>query len=172
LLKKFVDNQADAVHAIRSARSENDNEAAVRHAHTLKGVAGAIGAGNLQASAAKLEAELKKESGESLEPLLAETESELSSILQPLAKLFESSDAVDDTSPGKLPDDFADQLRDLKSLIEEYDAEAVDALESLMSKVRGTESYHDLSAVKKHLDGYDFDAAAEVLEPLIEARCT
>jgi len=163
LLNKFVDNQADAIDSIRAAAAENDSERVVRLAHTLKGVAGAIGASSLQASAARLEAELKSTAGELPDTLLQETERELRNVLDPLATLFAADESEGDATTGELPDDFADQLSNLKNLIEEYDAEAGDLLEGLMAQVRGTEAFRELSAVKKCLDGYDFDAAAEAL---------
>ena len=170
LLEKFVDNQADAIDAIRGAAAANDNEAAVRHAHTLKGVAGAIGAGDLQAAAARLEAELKKAAAELPKSMLADTESELRKVLEPLAAIFAADESTAEPAHGQLPDDFAEQLRNLKSLVDDYDTEAGDALEELLERVRGTDEHLELSAVKRLLDGYDFDAAAEALEPLIEAR--
>jgi signal transduction histidine kinase/CheY-like chemotaxis protein/HPt (histidine-containing phosphotransfer) domain-containing protein len=172
LLEKFVDNQADTIDAIRRAGAENDNEATVRHAHTLKGVAGAIGAHDLQAAAAQLEAELKKAAVELPESLLAETESELRKVVDPLTAVFAAGETEVEAASGQLPDDFADQLRSLKGLIDDYDTEAADALEKMVDRVRGTDEHRELSAVKRLLDGYDFDAAAEAMEPLIEAHCT
>jgi HPt (histidine-containing phosphotransfer) domain-containing protein len=170
LLEKFVVNQAEAIDAIRGAGAANDNEAAVRHAHTLKGVAGAIGAGDLQAAAARLEAELKKAAAVLPESMIAETESELRKVLDPLWAIFAADESAAEPVRGQLPDDYADQLRKLKNLIDEYDTEAGDALEKLLERVRGTDEHLELSSVKRLLDGYDFDAAAEALEPLIEAR--
>ena len=164
LLKKFAENQADAIDLIRTAWAAKDSEEVVRLAHTLKGVAGAIGAGKLQESAGKLEAALKRAVEELPEQLLQDAASELHNVLGPLSTMFSVEDSGGDGAVGELPDDFADQLGTLKSLIGGYDAEAGDILEGLMGRVRGTNAFHDLAAVKKCLDGYDFDAAAEALE--------
>ena len=59
LLEKFADNQADAIAGITQAVEQGDGEAAVRLAHTLKGVGGSIGADALQQAAAEVEAALK-----------------------------------------------------------------------------------------------------------------
>ncbi len=103
--------------------------------------------------------------------MLGETESELRKVLEPLTALFAAGDSAAEPVQGQLPDDYADRLRKLKHLIDEYDTEAGDALDELLERVRGTDEHLELSAVKRLLDGYDFDAAAEALEPLIEARC-
>jgi two-component system sensor histidine kinase/response regulator len=55
LLRKFAANQADAPTAIRAALEDGDTGTAERLAHTLKGVAGNIGADTIQAKAAFLE---------------------------------------------------------------------------------------------------------------------
>jgi PAS domain S-box-containing protein len=55
LLREFARQQADAVEQIRTALAGNDTESATRLAHTLKGVAGNLGAGPVQAAAAEVE---------------------------------------------------------------------------------------------------------------------
>ena len=169
LLRKFIDNQAGAIEAIRAALTKSDQEEAVRLAHTLKGVAGAVGAANLQSSAARLEADLKEAHQDVPESLLAETSDELSRVLESLSVLFADRADAESESEGQLPDDFAEQLQNLKTLLDEYDASADDLLEQLLQSVRGTDVYHDLSPLKGHLDDYDFESAAVAIEVLIEA---
>ncbi|HRD35782.1 MAG TPA: ATP-binding protein [Rhodocyclaceae bacterium] len=59
LLRKFVPGQRDTVAKIRAALDDGDPVTAERLAHTLKGVAGTIGAGALQALAAEADRRLK-----------------------------------------------------------------------------------------------------------------
>jgi two-component system sensor histidine kinase/response regulator len=59
LLRKFVAGQAGAVQVIRDHLAAGELEAAQRTAHTLKGVAGTIGAGLLQERAAVVEHTVK-----------------------------------------------------------------------------------------------------------------
>lgn len=58
-LQKFVLTQSDAVERCRIARMGGDHALAIRIAHTLKGVAGNLGATFIQAEAAALEHQLK-----------------------------------------------------------------------------------------------------------------
>ncbi len=79
LLRKFPANQGDAVVALRAALEKDDWTTAERIAHTLKGVAGTIGAGILQAQAEEFEHLLRTRAspatiGTALEPLGAELE--------------------------------------------------------------------------------------------------
>jgi two-component system sensor histidine kinase/response regulator len=83
LLRQFASQQADTVEQIRAALAANDVESATRLAHTLKGVAGNLGAGGVQNAAAAVETLLRDRSpadatgqaleqvAEVLDPLLA-----------------------------------------------------------------------------------------------------
>jgi two-component system sensor histidine kinase/response regulator len=59
LLRQFVSQQTAAVGEIRAALATSDAEGAIRLAHTLKGVAGNLGAGNVQNAAATVETLLR-----------------------------------------------------------------------------------------------------------------
>ena len=61
LLRTFASGQAGAPGAIRAALAEGRKADAERVAHTLKGVAGSIGARELQAEAAAVEAALRRD---------------------------------------------------------------------------------------------------------------
>ena len=60
MLRKFVVSQQDAAERIRQALQTQDTDAAERHAHTLKSVAGNLGASALQDAADALESVLCK----------------------------------------------------------------------------------------------------------------
>ncbi|HEU6437212.1 MAG TPA: response regulator [Nitratidesulfovibrio sp.] len=59
LLHRFVSQHADAATRIAGFIASGDGTSATREAHTLKGVAGTLGARNVQARAAELEAALR-----------------------------------------------------------------------------------------------------------------
>jgi two-component system, sensor histidine kinase and response regulator len=59
LLRDFAFQQADTVERIRAALSANDVECATRSAHTLRGVAGNLGASAVQTAAAAVEGLLR-----------------------------------------------------------------------------------------------------------------
>jgi PAS domain S-box-containing protein len=167
LLEKFVDNQAGAIDAIKSAFSDGDTELSVRLAHTVKGVAGAIGADDLQQAAAKLEASLKKEPGNIPKTLLTATGKELDRILGLLGELVIGS-SEDVSSSAELPEDLAALLQSLLEKLEEYDSEAEELLEDIMSKVTGTVLHPTLQALKKRVGKYDFETAADELKTIIK----
>jgi CheY-like chemotaxis protein len=167
LLSKFAENQADTISQIRSAFKDSDSELSVRLAHTLKGVGGAIGADALQKSAAKLEASLKKEPGNLPNALLSAAEQELNRILGLLGDLTAASQP-DSAVVGALPDDMAERLQALLAKLEDYDTEAEELLDELIAKTKGTDVSGSLMSVRKQVEKYDFEAAADQLKPIID----
>ena len=87
LLVKFLENQADVLAQIRDALRQDRQEEAERLAHTVKGVAGNIGANTLQDAAADLDADLKEGQGLSDQKLLARFERELNTVMQSIKGL-------------------------------------------------------------------------------------
>jgi two-component system sensor histidine kinase/response regulator len=85
LLRRFTATQALTVRNIRAALDNHDTELAVRLAHTLKGLAGNIGAVPLQTAAAPLESSIKNTQERTLlEPLLDHAEAVLAPLVQAL----------------------------------------------------------------------------------------
>jgi CheY-like chemotaxis protein len=164
LLRKFRENQSMAIESIRAALADDRSDDAIRYAHTLKGVAGTIGAKALQEIGAKLESDLK--GGRNVEELLVETKIELDQVVETLSLNIGSDQEVDGGSGnGKLPDDLSDRLDALKVKLEDYDTEAEALLDDILADVRGTEVAAALSDLGKHLGDYDFDGAvAELVE--------
>ena len=169
LLNKFAENQADAISEIRSAFADNDNELSVRLAHTLKGVGGAIGADDLQETAAKLESSLKKKPGDLPDTLLSAAEQELNRIVGLLADLAAASQP-ESAATGVIPDDIGESLQALLDKLEDYDTESEELLDELIAQTKGTEMYDSLMSVRKRVGQYDFEAAAEELKPILDAN--
>jgi polar amino acid transport system substrate-binding protein len=166
LLERFQENQAHSISQIEAAVAEGDGEAAVRLAHTLKGVAGNIGADELNRLASGLEAELVEDS--SLNPaLLRATGEELERVLSLIRNLV-TGEQAEDKATRPLPSDLGARLRDLMSKLEDYESEAEDVLLSILDDVKGTEVHSMLQGVKNRIGQYDMEAAAEELKPVME----
>jgi len=171
LLVKFRDGQGDFAEQFAAARLDSDPSAATRSAHTLKGTAGNIGAKGIQAAAAELEHACKEnQHPEMIEELLKKTLVVLLPVIEGLSKLDgQGSIAV---SSAATQVDMASMHTDLKRLTEllkDSDSQALELIEELQAKVRGTPLDSDLKAVSKHMADYDFDAALEALK---EVRLT
>jgi two-component system sensor histidine kinase/response regulator len=135
LLRKFVHGQRDAVWRARAALKASDLATAERIAHTLKGVAGNIGATTVMESATALEDSLaRRADAAEIATRLAATERCLRALLEPLDRALSSTVAatsvathhVEATSaPSGADSDAARQLlRQLDGLLADDDADA------------------------------------------------
>lgn len=137
LLRQFASDQADAVAQIRAALSRNDTEAATRLAHTLKGVAGSLGAGPVQTAAAAVEKLLRDQAAaeatnSALEQLAAALEPFLNNLRSALVS--SSSDAV--AGPAVAPARIRDVAAQLKKLFAAFDTTAVTFAEENEASLR------------------------------------
>ena len=168
LLQKFSENQADAITVMTGALQSGDKKSAVRHAHTLKGVSGNIGATDLQGLASILETAIKDDADEQTNSLLADTGTELVRVIKLIDGLTAKKTLEGTAGSKELPSDLVPQLQDLLAKLEEYDSAAEDMLFEILDKVEGTPVYDMLTGIKKQVSQYDLEGAAEELQPIIE----
>jgi two-component system sensor histidine kinase/response regulator len=137
LLRQFASQQADALRQIRAALATNDRESATRLAHTLKGVAGNLGAGHVQNAAAAVETLLRDQSpadaiGQSLE--------QLAGVLDPLLARLRATLDMNTTSAAVAPAVAVAQTRaiatQLTKLFAEFDTSAVTFAEENQASLR------------------------------------
>jgi len=162
LLRKFVDGQRTVAGEIAAALDADDWGTAERLAHSLKGVAGSIGAGDLQAEAAKLEAvigtklprELIDARLESAARILAELVAELSQKLPPRTA-DEGTALIDKAHLQAI-------CRRLAALLAESDAEAGDFLANHANLLR-TAFGSSYRAIESAVNRFDYDAGLHAL---------
>ncbi len=167
ILLQFRDSAANTLSELKVALSDGDVETATRSAHTIRGVAGNIGAVDLQKMAERLESALKNGESSGLESLLSDIEFHLAQILPGISVLDE---AEEENSPS---DDEIDVetitplLLKLKRLLEEDDGEASEVLYELETKLKGTAILSQVKQLTKTVDQFDYDEALDLLEALI-----
>ena len=161
LLLTFVENNAETIHEIRTAFSAGEGETALRLAHTLKGVAGNIGAEALQDSAVQLEAALQQKPGELPALLISQTENELNRVLAAIGSISGGVESAPIAVGGHIPQDIGEQLQGLLDKLEESDTDAEDVLENILGQVHGTPVTPMLEGLEQRIGQYEFDEAAE-----------
>ncbi|MFC1858778.1 response regulator, partial [Thermodesulfobacteriota bacterium] len=168
ILNKFIANQGDADQTIRHAMDKNNMEEAVRLAHTLKGVSGNIGAGELHESAEILETFLKDNRLEEADKALAETSAVLRQTLVALKPVSATEAKPQDISDVTvLPDDFLASLNELIGMLEQFNSEAEGLVESLLLDVKDSQFSPLLEAIQIHLGRYDFEGALSDAQKLL-----
>jgi HPt (histidine-containing phosphotransfer) domain-containing protein len=162
MLGKFVSGQRDAVSQIKSALANDDHGTAERLAHTLKGIAGNIGASALQSAAQAVEASIRE--GSSVESELDVLAGHLDAIVIALETSLPSTVAPPtQTVHAPLSDaETSEIIEKLRSLLEDNDADAEDfashnaaALRSILPK--------QAADILRLISNFDFDKALALL---------
>jgi two-component system sensor histidine kinase/response regulator len=177
LLVRFAAGQAGAAEELRRALESGDRKGAERIAHTVKSLAGNIGAGRLQTEAARLELELREAAGdgdaaedavrrarESIEPfgealaeLIAELRAALPAVRGPEAATPPVEISVEATAE-------ADRIAtSLAALLRSGDGGAVEVFEKGESALAAAFP-SAVGALRAALARFDFDGAAAALE--------
>ena len=166
LLTKFCDNQRNFEAEFRKARTDDDSTAATRCAHTLKGVAGNIGASGVQKKAQKLESACGDNKPEAeIESLLLEVISELLPVINGLEVLDKTKD--EPTTVVDFNMSVVESLMsELKDLLEDDDTDAAEVINKLMNHLKGSENEQKLALIEEAIAEYNFETALEELSQM------
>ncbi|MEX2529200.1 MAG: response regulator [Gemmatimonadota bacterium] len=147
ILRRFVDTQSESADGVREALEREEREEAIRIAHTLKGLAGTVGAEELQRRAQELEAALRQDRGEEVERRLASVEADLVQIAAAVLgpedeRRFGSAPEGEEEGKGtdRVPDVSAIRrlLGELELLLETGDTRAVGLAGELEQRLEGS----------------------------------
>jgi signal transduction histidine kinase/CheY-like chemotaxis protein len=170
LLSRFRETQTDAVHRIKEAIGSTETETAKREAHTLKGLAGSVGATDLAECARTVENLLKTKETAGLDQALASLEKALSDLVAslPESALEAGSDGAPQTIAQRSVDPAAlgAALSDLAKLIARDDTRAAKAFEAISGDLRAAGQGERSKQLQNLLARYDFERAAAVLEKM------
>jgi PAS domain S-box-containing protein len=158
---------------LREMIRENDTETALRLVHTLKGVAGTIGAGRLHSTASDLESALGHGGGNEIAPLLMDLTEEVERVMDSLDSYLQdrssvSSGSVDDDARGsQLPrEQLARMFGELGTLIDEGDPNASALAGRLEASLDSSAAIEEIRKMGEQLDEYEFEAAREIYNRL------
>jgi len=161
LLLKFKDNYSNAMEPIANAFAKENFAEIEQLAHTLKGVAGNIGAKQLYELCQILESSAALED---INPLiLTQCRDELSLIKVALAVL---------NHPKQTDVDFnistcKSLINQLKIDVENYDVAAIDTIHALLSMTQQQPYHQQLKNIMAKVEVYEFDDAAKQLKEII-----
>ncbi len=165
LLSKFSTHYQDFDLQLDSALDQPDKEPAVRLAHTIKGLAGNIGATALETIAATAESELQHDqrSVETLDSLRAEVKN----LLQQLAAIHGDSSIGQSTATFDKAQ-AKQLLEQLNAMLEEYDVAVADFLERHKASLNTPELSTPLKSLEKAIADYDYEQAMQQLGNMLE----
>ena len=163
ILEKFRQSQSDLPEQIERSLQSGERETAVRLAHTLKGLAGNVGAGRLQEEAGVLEAAIQ--SGQDVSGELDAVRSGLETVLQAIASL-DSGSGAGHTAARNGQESLAQIVNRLRGLLEDDDADAAETLDVLKEWLADSDLEQELASLGQAIDDFDFEEALDILANL------
>lgn len=176
LISRFHQTQSDVLTRIQVALDRRDTDTAKREAHTLRGLAGNIGAWRVAELAEVVEGLLHHGDSGELTAGLEGLRQEHSGLL---ARIFAHENAHDAAFEGDTDTDgqigeidrvrVAEDLRGLAVLLQADDSQARKAGDTLMATLESVGQAESAHEMQKLLAAYDFDGALGVLQEVAQA---
>ena len=168
LINRFIEGQVGFEAEFEQAIQSQDSELAIRLAHTLKAVAGNLGAMDLMESTKQLEATcIENINSDAVTVLLSKVVPQIAQVIESLNTIIELS-ATNSDSTNHSNVDVGELLRKLKVLLEDYDTEASELIFELESLPEMDTHKQLIKALSKAISGYDFDEALNQLSKLVD----
>jgi len=168
LLSRFVQTQSDVMIRIHKSIEDKDMQTAIREAHTIKGLAGNIGADLLFSHAQELERVLKEGESQKLSSCLELTQNELSNIMRKISVAIKEPMQIQTTPTQIEREELKDALKKLDKLLEELDAEAATAEEELFESLVALGHGTAIKKIKKAIEKFEFEDARQLLAQILE----
>jgi PAS domain S-box-containing protein len=173
LLRQFIAQQANAPAQIAAQLQAGDVAVAERTAHTVKGVAGNLGAKTVQAVAADLEKAIRdRVSSDQVETLRQRFSATLAALLEPLRAALGEVPAAPAAVPAAAlgPERLKPVIAPMLKQLSEFDAAATEAFETHRALFTAIFSAEELGQFEQHIQGYAFAEAQALLEAAARAR--
>jgi len=171
LLAKFAASQSDVVDRIRADLLAGDLAAAQRSAHTVKGIAGNLGARDVQAAAGRVESGFRDGRADGALSALPLLEGALRRVLSGIATLTPAAAPASSAPPAAVVDPavLEAHLDRLEALLRSDDADAQREVDDILPLVQGTERESSFTLLGADLTRYDFESALARLAEIRQA---
>jgi HPt (histidine-containing phosphotransfer) domain-containing protein len=164
LISRFSETQADSVLRIKEALALDNTETARREAHTLKGLAGTIGARVIEDHAQILENILKENSTEGRDETIHNLEIDLINLLSRIKSVYGSSPEIlplsKNSSISVDKDKLSAKLRQFNGQLTDLDSDASTTLVGLYDELSG---FEEMKKIQKFVDEFEYEEAQKEL---------
>jgi two-component system, sensor histidine kinase and response regulator len=169
MLIRFADGQSKTLDELRAAVTAGDGTAAAKHAHTIAGAAGNLGAEALRAAAKALE-QSGREGRHDLQDLLRSVDERAATVFRAIDSLRDAPVGAPAVSiPPSDPAELRAVLERLGAALSSFDLSASgDALTDLAGIGAPAAMAADLARVRDLVDGYEYDEAAAIVSRLVQ----
>ena len=159
VLERFVGEFGDVADRLQGLIAAGSEAELTRLVHTLKGIAGTIGAADLEAAARRLESDLAGQTRDPVEP----RQRAVADLAGPLLAALAAALAVPDTPSADAAPPVASLAR-LRRLLADGNAEALDCWSALPPDIRNRIAIGAQHRLGRALDNFDFDLALDLLD--------
>ena len=170
LFKRFRENQQDVIERLRHARQQGDVAALILDAHTLRGLAGNIGADLVASRAGQLEESLKSGQAPDSGQIDAMIEA-LAATLQPILAPAGNPDvAPQNSSPAGADNETGQKaLHHLQYLLDNDDATAARYFDEISGWLAGQNEPALTEQLARQIARYEYDEALVTLQQLFSS---
>ena len=176
MLTRFAETEANVITRIAAAMEANDLPAATRAAHTTKGLAGNIGATQLQALSAQVETALIHHHVKALPAALDAMEQELAIVIAQIttAMALGEENAIPTSVSAATPtvvdrEALTKLLQELAALLVNNDTRAGKLADSLADSLRSLGQGQASEQISQQIVGYEFEEALTTLTETAQA---
>ena len=169
LLNRFSENEGDVIKRIKTAIENNDANTATREAHTVKGLAGNIGAIKMAECAGVVEDMLRRGESDGLALVLDAMEQELATLLERIVAVMGPPQATEEapaTSRNVNMVVLAHELRQLAALLADDDSKAGKIVDGIADSLGAAGQDAAAKQLKKLIAKYDFEGAMDKLNEI------
>jgi two-component system sensor histidine kinase/response regulator len=167
LLSRFVETQIDAMSRIGTAIENNDLAGATREAHTVKGLAGNIGATGMADAASKVEQMLAMGTTKGRDEAIAAMSEELGDLVARIAMAMNDKTGAATAPPVPQQVDVAELtalVQELARLLAQDDGAAVKLLDRICPALTAAGQAEHGRQLRRLLAQYDFEGALDELK--------
>jgi two-component system sensor histidine kinase/response regulator len=167
MLIKFADGHRATLDALRAAVVSGDGPTAARHAHTIAGSSGNLGADDLRAAARALE-RAAREGGNDLAPLLADLETRAAVVLRSIETLRGTNPPAATASPPLVPAESRTALERLKTALGDFDLSGASSALADLERIVMPDGTSQFARLRNLVDSYEYDEARVLATRLLE----
>lgn len=173
ILQKFAENHVDDMSDISQALADNNLPVVQQQVHTLKGLAGSLGAVSLQNHLQRLEESLAQgnsniQNNQTLAKLITSTSQELQKVINSIRSTLPGIETAIELKPELSSNDIKRELQILLSKLQAFDSDADQQLDLVLASVADQSLMNELLSIRKQIANYQFVDAAQALLPLLD----
>ncbi len=174
ILRKYVEGHKDMIFEIRKAVVEERTEDARRMAHTLKGIAGNIGAETLQEKAKTLEYALRDGvTGKDIEKIIGEVEAIHVYFIKEISEALPKAEEVEEGGSEFSKKDMLDLLNELRPYVSSHKPKKCAEIMATYQIVKWPDELHELSTqFREEVRKYKYKEALQDLDEMIKTLKT